>query len=266
MVKEEIEATLRSVGAEVGAVVRLAGSREGAVRNRAVQCEEEVGGCRALIEELGRAVAVSAANPARFRLDAGEVGRREEFVRWARGQADSLEAQLAGPEVQEAKRREGGAEQQRGSRGAFAESRHGGAGGAQGAASAALFAGAAPPGGGPGISGARDGDAQGGGSRALHDDLYGQQQQLFRSQDEELDDLSLGIARLGEVGLTISRELDEQSGLLGDLDGDLDGLGGRMGAAQAKMVKLIKESKKTQYCLILFLAVLFIFLATIAFS
>jgi len=136
--------------------------------------------------------------------------------------------------------------------GAFAESRHSGA-----SASAALFAGA----------GAGDGAASGGRSAiALDDDLYGQQQQLFRSQDEELEDLSVGIQRLGEVGLTISRELDEQSGLLGELDGDLDGLGGRLGAAQAKMVKLIKESKKTQYCLILFLAILFIFLATIAFS
>ena len=57
-----------------------------------------------------------------------------------------------------------------------------------------------------------------------------------RQQDQDLDELSESVARLGQVGRTIGEELDTQ------LEEDVDGTTTRLGAAQKKLVQVIKRS------------------------
>eukprot|EP00217_Crustomastix_stigmatica_P010948 CAMPEP_0183796840 /NCGR_PEP_ID=MMETSP0803_2-20130417/13128_1 /TAXON_ID=195967 /ORGANISM="Crustomastix stigmata, Strain CCMP3273" /LENGTH=267 /DNA_ID=CAMNT_0026041499 /DNA_START=16 /DNA_END=815 /DNA_ORIENTATION=+ len=68
----------------------------------------------------------------------------------------------------------------------------------------------------------------------LIDNARTQQQQLFRQQDDDLDELSEGVRRLGQVGLTIGEELEEQGRMLDELDAEVDGGGEQAqgGAAQ----------------------------------
>lgn len=63
-----------------------------------------------------------------------------------------------------------------------------------------------------------------------------------RRQDEDLDDLSQSVARLGNVGLTIGEELDAQGKMLDELEEDVDGTTTRLAAAQRKLTQVIKKS------------------------
>ena len=63
-----------------------------------------------------------------------------------------------------------------------------------------------------------------------------------RQQDQDLDELSESVARLGQVGRTIGEELDTQGKLLDELEEDVDGTTTRLGAAQKKLVQVIKRS------------------------
>lgn len=55
---------------------------------------------------------------------------------------------------------------------------------------------------------------------------------LFRTQDQQLDDLSATVNRLGAVSLSIGQELDSHGNLLEELDEDMDGVRARLGALQ----------------------------------
>ena len=63
-----------------------------------------------------------------------------------------------------------------------------------------------------------------------------------RRQDEDLDELSESVARLGNVGLTIGEELDAQGKMLEELEEDVDGTTTRLAAAQRKLTQVIKKS------------------------
>ena len=65
---------------------------------------------------------------------------------------------------------------------------------------------------------------------------------LCRRQDEDLDELSESVARLGNVGLTIGEELDAQGKMLEELEEDVDGTTTRLAAAQRKLTQVIKKS------------------------
>mmetsp|Transcript_13424 Transcript_13424/g.25802 ORF Transcript_13424/g.25802 Transcript_13424/m.25802 type:complete len:240 (+) Transcript_13424:145-864(+) len=94
-----------------------------------------------------------------------------------------------------------------------------------------------------------------------------EQEMLMRTQDQQLDDLSATVNRLGAVSLSIGQELDSHGNLLEELDEDMDGVRARLGALQKKMAIVIKKSGiKGQIILIIFLILLLVILVMIAFS
>jgi len=94
-----------------------------------------------------------------------------------------------------------------------------------------------------------------------------EQEMLMRRQDEQLDDLSHSVSRIGLVSLNIGQELDEQGNMLEDLEEDLDGVKARLGAMTRKLQNVIKKSGfKGQLIMIVVLLVLLVVLIMIAFS
>ena len=91
------------------------------------------------------------------------------------------------------------------------------------------------------------------------------QQLLVRKQDEDLDDISASISRIGRVGLTIGEELATQSKMLEDLEEDVDGVNARLQAAERKMREVLKKAGlRGQLCVIFFLSVVLFILFYIA--
>ena len=118
-----------------------------------------------------------------------------------------------------------------------------------------------------------DGDANGTTTRTAGDAGVGEagfddhQQLLVRRQDEDLDDISASITRIGQVGLTIGEELASQSKMLEDLDEDVDGVNARLAAAERKMRDVLKKvGLRGQLCVIFFLTVVLFVLFAIAFQ
>ncbi|TDL20559.1 hypothetical protein BD410DRAFT_367209 [Rickenella mellea] len=62
-----------------------------------------------------------------------------------------------------------------------------------------------------------------------------QQQYMIREQDTQLDHLSRSIGRQHHISLQINDELDVHTGLLEELDVDLDRTGGRLGGARRRL-------------------------------
>ena len=118
-----------------------------------------------------------------------------------------------------------------------------------------------------------DGDTNGTTTRTAGDAGVGEagfddhQQLLVRRQDEDLDDISASITRIGQVGLTIGEELASQSKMLEDLDEDVDGVNARLAAAERKMRDVLKKvGLRGQLCVIFFLTVVLFVLFAIAFQ
>ncbi|KAI4386183.1 hypothetical protein MLD38_004138 [Melastoma candidum] len=89
---------------------------------------------------------------------------------------------------------------------------------------------------------------------------------LIRRQNEELDELSASVGRIGEIGLTIHDELLTQDKIIEDLGSEMDGTSNRLDFVQKKVAMVMKKaSAKTQFMMILFLVVLFIILFVIVF-
>ncbi|KAL4557015.1 hypothetical protein LXL04_035185 [Taraxacum kok-saghyz] len=89
---------------------------------------------------------------------------------------------------------------------------------------------------------------------------------LIRQQDEELDELSQSVQRIGNVGLTIHDELQAQEKLLEELGSEMDSTSNRLDFVQKKVAVVMKKaSAKGQMMMILFLIVLFIVLFVLVF-
>ncbi|KAL0423796.1 UNVERIFIED_CONTAM: syntaxin, partial [Sesamum radiatum] len=101
-------------------------------------------------------------------------------------------------------------------------------------------------------------------------------------QDEELDELSASVQRIGDVGLTIHEELLAQFFLLGDyaihkvvlfqekiideLGTEMEGTSNRLDFVQKKVAMVMKKAgAKGQLMMILFLLALFIVLFVLVF-
>ncbi|KAL7584338.1 syntaxin-61 isoform X1 [Lactuca sativa] len=88
----------------------------------------------------------------------------------------------------------------------------------------------------------------------------------FRQQDEELDELSESVQRIGSVGLTIHDELHAQEKLLEELGSEMDSTSNRLDFVQKKVAVVMKKaSAKGQMMMILFLIILFIVLFVLVF-
>ncbi|KAE9598462.1 hypothetical protein Lalb_Chr15g0081251 [Lupinus albus] len=89
---------------------------------------------------------------------------------------------------------------------------------------------------------------------------------LIKRQDEELDELSLSVQRIGGVGLTIHEELIGQERIIDDLGSEMDGTSNRLDFVQKKVAMVMKKaSAKGQIMMILGLFALFIFLFILVF-
>ncbi|XVF40412.1 hypothetical protein PTKIN_Ptkin01aG0111700 [Pterospermum kingtungense] len=89
---------------------------------------------------------------------------------------------------------------------------------------------------------------------------------LIKQQDEELDELSASVERIGGVGLTIHEELLAQEKLIDELGNEMDSTKNRLDFVQKKVAMVMKKaSAKGQIMMILALLVLFIILFILVF-
>ncbi|XP_010938949.1 syntaxin-61 [Elaeis guineensis] len=89
---------------------------------------------------------------------------------------------------------------------------------------------------------------------------------LIKQQDQELDDLSISVQRIGDVGLTINEELIGQERILDDVSMEVETTSNRLGFVQKKVAMVMKKAgAKGQIMMILFLIVLFIVLFVLVF-
>ncbi|XP_074369203.1 syntaxin-61-like isoform X2 [Apium graveolens] len=89
---------------------------------------------------------------------------------------------------------------------------------------------------------------------------------LIKQQDEELDELSASVERIGGVGLTIHEELLSQERILDELGTEMDSTSNRLDFVQKKVAMVMKKaSVKGQILMIFFLIVLFIILFVLVF-
>ncbi|XP_014503728.1 syntaxin-61 isoform X1 [Vigna radiata var. radiata] len=89
---------------------------------------------------------------------------------------------------------------------------------------------------------------------------------LIKRQDEELDELSISVQRIGDVGLTIHDELVAQEKIVDELGNEMDSTSNRLDFVQKKVAMVMKKaSAKGQIMMILGLLVLFIFLFILVF-
>ncbi|KAL9392433.1 hypothetical protein Peur_016353 [Populus x canadensis] len=89
---------------------------------------------------------------------------------------------------------------------------------------------------------------------------------LIKQQDDELDELSASVERIGGVGLTIHEELLAQERIIDDLDTEMDTTSNRLDFVQKKVAMVMKKaSAKGQLMMIVFLVVLFIILFVLVF-
>ena len=82
-----------------------------------------------------------------------------------------------------------------------------------------------------------------------------------------MDALSLGVNRIGQLGLQMRDELVVQDRMLDELDADMEGTHTRLQAAQKKVDHLLRKAGlKGQFCIIIFLIAVLIVLLLIVFS
>jgi chromosome segregation ATPase len=78
------------------------------------------------------------------------------------------------------------------------------------------------------------------------EDQQQQQQMILREQDEHLEALDQGAQRLGHMAVAIGEEIDQQGGMLDELQEDLDRTQGRMEAVLGRMDKMLKSNSRCQ--------------------
>ncbi|KAF3453461.1 hypothetical protein FNV43_RR03901 [Rhamnella rubrinervis] len=89
---------------------------------------------------------------------------------------------------------------------------------------------------------------------------------LIKQQDEELDELSASVQRIGGVGLTIHEELLAHEKIIDELGMEMDSTSNRLDFVQKKVAMVMKKAgAKGQIMMILFLVVLFIILFVLVF-
>jgi len=93
------------------------------------------------------------------------------------------------------------------------------------------------------------------------------QQLLMQQQDEVLDDIHQGAVDLHEVSVTMGKELNQQIGMLEDVNQNTGDLATRLKAANNKVTDLIETSLSTRHklCVIVFLLVTFLLLTFLVF-
>ena len=87
------------------------------------------------------------------------------------------------------------------------------------------------------------------------------QQMLVRQQDEQLEDLSEAMTRLGEMGNVIGGELSSQGRLVDELTEDVAHVATRLDVVQKKVDKMLEsKSERSLMCIICIMSVVLIVL------
>ncbi|THG23697.1 hypothetical protein TEA_008794 [Camellia sinensis var. sinensis] len=109
----------------------------------------------------------------------------------------------------------------------------------------------------------------GGVGLTIHEELLAQVgivEAAILCKDEELDELSASVERIGGVGLTIHEELLAQEKIIDELGMDMESTTNRLDFVQKKVGMVMKKAgAKGQLMMILFLVVLFIVLFVLVF-
>jgi syntaxin 8 len=83
----------------------------------------------------------------------------------------------------------------------------------------------------------------------------------YRDQDEQLDALGSSVARLGEMSLGISKEIDTQNRMLSSLENEIDNNSAKANDLTQRTKDLINRSGGSKsFCLIVFLTLILLFL------
>ncbi|CAI9302505.1 unnamed protein product [Lactuca saligna] len=188
------------------------------------------------VDELEKAISVAARDPAKYGIDQPELERRFKWTRTARTQVVSVKKSVMGTDLNGS------------SSSTFSGMRQ------------ELMSLPSP----------RQQDRASHYIAKDHDDFISsesdRQMLLVRQQDEELDELSESVQRIGSVGLTIHDELHAQEKLLEELGSEMDSTSNRLDFVQKKVAVVMKKaSAKGQMMMILFLIVLFIVLFVLVF-
>lgn len=90
---------------------------------------------------------------------------------------------------------------------------------------------------------------------------------IMKEQDQDLDELSASVERIGGVGLTIHDELISQDRIISDLGQEMDNTANRLDFVQKRVALVIKKAgAKGQIMMIIFLVILLFILILLVFS
>ncbi|CAM6034877.1 unnamed protein product [Sphagnum compactum] len=234
LVKEEIQDSVKTLQATFTRWEQLPPS----ATERIVLSKELLSSCKSIewqVEELDRATGVTERDPARFSIDSAEIDRRKQWTASTCTQVQSIRHNLHSAT-------QNGSGIQLGM--AMSDRRE-------------LM---------------RMGENHLPKSNQTVDDGFltnesDQQALIMKEQDEDLDDLSETIMRLGGVGLTIHEELSSQGRLIDELGNDMDNTATRFDFIQ-KHISMVKKKagSKGQVMTIVSLVVLSLILTFLVFS
>ena len=192
------------------------------------------------IEDLLESIAAVEGDPYRFGLDVAEVQRRRGFVREVKGEVEGMKSEIS-------------------------LSAGGGNGSIAGAVMGATSTGTE-----------RDGNAKGrlppptafaASDDSDNEDSYAAfehqtQTQMMHEQDEQLDDVSRTVGALRGQAVDMGRELEEQHGMLEDVDTLADRVGGKLQVGVKKVGEVIKrnEDSVSSCCIAVLIFVLILLL------
>lgn len=229
LVKEEVQGSVNSVQKSFKKWEQLLpGSMEGSQLGKDI-----VADCASIewqVDELDKAIAVAERDPARYGLDNAEIAQRKRWTAITRNQISAMKKTVQDSQSN------GGATQVEMMRMPMNTT------------------------------------SQKVNPASSHDeDFYGmesdRQALLMKEQDQDLDELSASVIRIGDVGLTIHDELISQDRIIDDIGREMDNTANRLDFVQKKVAHVIKRAgAKGQIMMIIFLVILLLVLILLVFS
>ncbi|CAM6015886.1 unnamed protein product [Sphagnum balticum] len=234
LVKEEIQDSVKGLQATFTRWERLPPS----ATDRIVLSKELLSGCESIewqVEELDRATGVAERDPARFSIDLVEIERRKKWIASTFSQVQSIRRKLQTAAENGSGIRPGIATSNR--RELMRMDEH------------------------PLPKSNHTAD------NGFVTDESGRQALIMKEQEEDLDDLSETVMRLGGVGLTIHEELSSQGRLIDELGNDMDSTATRLDFIQKRVATVMKKAGwKGQVMIVVFLIALLLILTFLVIS
>ncbi|KAI8822904.1 syntaxin 6, N-terminal-domain-containing protein [Fimicolochytrium jonesii] len=181
------------------------------------------------LKALQETIGIVEANPAKFRLDVREIDQRKNFIARTRATLQEMRAAVQSPQKRVEKENRDALLGTKTSRKTDPYGR-------------------------------TQEDYQSSNQRFIEREAQ-QQQLLFREQDEQLDGVLNTVGNLKEIANVMGQELDDQTGLLVDLEANVDTTAGKLQLGMKRMNKFIKDNSDTKQqwtiiCLIVVLIIL----------